>query len=98
MSYTTKERNAIYKQALEYFETPTFLCASLNRAIGLDYNRKSCKELFKMFPEFKLFDHDDRCFAWHFSDDFEYWDEKYPQDCRKTVLSFCIAMTENETS
>lgn len=106
MKYTKKERNAIYRKALELFYKDrenkfyAYLCLSLTDATG---SRKpytdnrgfiDCELVIKAFPEFGLMQDAERiqgsCGAW--------WprleDSVFDYNSRENALLFCIEMTK----
>lgn len=88
---TIKDRNRIYKEALDYFnendDYPRYICHHLDQYyFGFEY-----KKVLKTYPELKLL----------FPVDFDGYnitsgilDTKGHNDFRKNILMFAIEMTE----
>lgn len=88
MKYTKKERNAIYRKALELFYRgkrgeyfTTFLCLIF---FDVDESLKD-EDLSEQLPEFWLFKPRGESYAWWESND---------HDNRENALLFCIEMTK----
>ena len=88
---TKKERNKVYKGALNEVEIKNFLdkysiCAAIKNTSWMMGEFVSSDSLFEVFPEFYLFKP-------YRKDQFSYWLNPYDLQTRQIILDFCIEMT-----
>lgn len=88
--YTTKQKNEIYKKALELIDKNEFMCHALKDACG-NWNIN----LRKHFPEFFLFEPKNlQTNVWPLCSAHACCSSEAFLNPRKTILCFCIAMTQ----